>query len=233
MRRNKKAQTAWFIKELGLLVLVIIISLAVFMLGVKIYNSFNPTQGATVSIGLLADGGEVLTNSTYTKGFNISKCFINFALADNEALVGFNIGRDTSTRIDPYGFDETMNRPEPNICPMHSSCLAICDQGGWVKRNLWTSSDMCKGSKRFEHKVVKRVKGFFYFRDGTWQDLVYYGNEGRVETWVLERIGGPGQWNIRVSKKENIAGIKACENLKALPMVKIAKPTIGTTKKTK
>ncbi|MBD3259074.1 hypothetical protein GF371_00420 [Candidatus Woesearchaeota archaeon] len=226
MKKNKKAQLDWFVKELGVLVLVIIIAFVIFALGTKIYKSFSPTQSAEISLQLLADGSEILVNGTYTKGYNISKCFTNFALENDEALVGFNVGRDTSRKY---------NRPEPSVCPMQFSCLVICDQGGWTRRNiLGPGSDMCKEDSRLEHKLVRNVRNFYYLRKGSWEDLNYFGDEGRVETWVLERIGSPGNWNIRI-KEGDIAGLKACENLKILPRITIAQTTTtaaGTAAKT-
>ncbi|MBW3012850.1 hypothetical protein KY325_02915 [Candidatus Woesearchaeota archaeon] len=210
---KKKAQLEWFIKELGLLVLVIIIAFVIFTLGTKIYSSFNPTQGAEISLKSLADASEILVNNTYTQGYNISKCYINFALQNNEALIGFGAARDKSRKY---------NRPEPTVCPLAYSCLVICDQGGWLKRNTWgPGTDMCLGKTRLEHKIVENVKSYYFFRKGSWDDLNYFGDEGGVETWILERTGSPGNWAIRIQEGSTL-GLKACENLKVLPRITIA-----------
>jgi hypothetical protein len=80
---------------------------------------------------------------------------------------------------------------------------------------------MCLGEKRLEHKIVENVKNYYFFRKGSWDDLNYFGDEGGVETWILERTGSPGNWAIRIQEGSTL-GLKACENLKVLPKIAIA-----------
>ncbi len=201
--RYKRAQMSETMHTLMFGVLAIIALISLLALGVKVFSLMGSQQDSEKSFATLVEGVTNLVNHP-----NATTCHASISFRDHHALVGFGKGISKVMREGWIDNDEIL-RPISK-CPMDSSCLLVCDVGGW-----YVGDNDCENYLLANAKF-KNVSSIDYVYDyGPASNLIYYGSDGPVEFVSLEKSGSLGDYSIRFyNRAEKISqDSKPCASL--------------------
>ncbi|MBW3010640.1 hypothetical protein KY326_00265 [Candidatus Woesearchaeota archaeon] len=217
--KNKRGQETWVSKEYMILIIAVVGLFLLMTFGMRICTSLEQeaTKGSFESFTDFHEGVSILTSTK-----NLTKCGVELAFQDNEALVGFSAGE---ARVNPkVGFfrgltkwisDTRINWPEMEYCSPDKACIVLCNIEGTP------NADDCRGTLRLEVRELENVTKIKSVEGSKVNDLVYYGDStGKVEYLVLEKAGRTAPYMIYVGKGD--ADIKPCQSA-----VTIAKRKFG------
>lgn len=206
--KSRKAQTVWVSKEYILVVLAVVGLFILVTFGVRVCTSIEKEtmKGSTESFLDVYEGITILTSTK-----NLTRCGVEVAFQDNEALTGFSAAQ---ARVSPdvgllrslttWISDARINRPEADYCASGLSCIVLCDIEGTP------NPGDCSGAHRLEARELYNVTKIKRKEDGFVKDLVYYGDEtGRVDYLQLEKIGERAPYTVHIS--EAGAEVQPCQ----------------------